>query len=506
MASEISVALTMLVLVMHALTGAEATGQVQNLTAVNVEDAPGDVLVTWLPPEAPDSPVQFYRVSYELFDMAQCSYIVELTRVVAGEMVTETSYTIGGLLPYSGYQVIVEASTSTGLQEEAIVSVFIPEAVPTDPPRGVRNLGSSSSTILAFTWDDIECSIGARSSAFRGFYYELTSVDQPTNAPITKLVPHGPAWIYDLSSFHLYSFRVAIRSRAGDGPFSEPLEVRTKENTPTKPAAFQVSETTETSVTCSWEEPLQPNGVITNYTITLRPSDRPYDPSFTPPLSATVIRHLEPDIFMTKFDDLEPSSFYELSTTAWTSTGAGGIAILNTFTRPKSDIQGPSLPVVDPYTSNETSVTITLKDPDDHYVTSYLVAVESDAPRSKRSPVVIDGKAFRTYSDNPHAYIAAEIPKAENTSSVVVGDGQTYGDYLNAPLANGRQYRIWIGSKSAIDWRSSVSWSATLKVTAGDYEFPPTAPSSTPSKGHSAHQQWILGAAPWLFMLWLWLY
>ncbi|XP_022107650.1 phosphatidylinositol phosphatase PTPRQ-like [Acanthaster planci] len=497
----------MLVFVLPVLPEVNATGQVQNLTVVNVEGTPGAVLVTWVPPESPDSPVEFYRVSYMLRIEAQCNTLNNPSPVVAAELATGTSYTITGLLPYSNYEAIVEASTGTGLQGEARAWVQTPEVAPTDPPRGVRLLKhASGGTYLAFTWDDIECSIGTMSSAFRSYYFELNSVDQPNTAPITGQAIRGPKLIFDLLPFHRYAFKVAIRSQVGDGPFSDPLVVRTEESSPSIPADFHANETSETSVTCTWEEPRNPNGVITNYTITLRPSNRPFDLSFVPPLSATEIRHLGPNVFSSRFTDLEPGSYYELSAAAWTSYGAGTIDIVETFTWPKMDILGPSLPVVDPYASNDTSVTISLEDPDDYYVTSYLVAVESDAPRSKRSPVEIDGRAFGTFSNNPHAYIAAEIPKGENTGSVVVGDGKMYGGYLNVALVKGTLYRIRIGSKSAIDWRSSVFWSPTLKETAGAYDFLPTAPmSSTPSKGHSISQQWMLGAVPWAVFLSMWL-
>ena len=57
----------------------------------------------------------------------------------------------------------------------------------------------------------------------------------------------------------------------------------------------------------------------------------------------------------------------------------------------------------------------------------------------------------KAQSSGSNCYIAADISNEDDLESFTVGDGKTYGDYINKPLQPDNQYYIWLGVDITVD-------------------------------------------------------
>ena len=76
---------------------------------------------------------------------------------------------------------------------------------------------------------------------------------------------------------------------------------------------------------------------------------------------------------------------------------------------------------------------------------SYQVRVQKNSRVSRRST-----PEFRHYTENPSAYVAAEL-SGGLPEKFVIGDNKTYGSYFNPPLQEGAAYTIHVGAVSRIN-------------------------------------------------------
>ena len=65
---------------------------------------------------------------------------------------------------------------------------------------------------------------------------------------------------------------------------------------------------------------------------------------------------------------------------------------------------------------------------------------------------------FMAKQTGKRCYIAAEMPQLDRTTTFVVGDNDTYLDFYNAPLEQGKQYGIWFSVAITVDGVSLVPW------------------------------------------------
>jgi len=72
---------------------------------------------------------------------------------------------------------------------------------------------------------------------------------------------------------------------------------------------------------------------------------------------------------------------------------------------------------------------------------SIVIVVEKSSSRKKRSII-------KDSIDNVTVYITASFPVTNYSSSLSVGDNQTYGGYWNRPLDNQYSYHIAVGFKA----------------------------------------------------------
>lgn len=83
------------------------------------------------------------------------------------------------------------------------------------------------------------------------------------------------ATLADLEKYTNYSIRVSAATKAGEGPFSEPIYCKTLDDEPDAPADVKVLLTSESSVLVTWKHPLKPNGIVKSFVVYYRAVDNP---------------------------------------------------------------------------------------------------------------------------------------------------------------------------------------------------------------------------------------
>ncbi|KAG5851439.1 hypothetical protein ANANG_G00093410 [Anguilla anguilla] len=98
--------------------------------------------------------------------------------------------------------------------------------------------------------------------------------------------------IGSLTPSETYTIRVLAFTSVGDGPFSDPIQVKVMQDVPTQPTKFQVGAVSDTSIELTWE----PDGdkSIVSYNLRYREGklDSPVSRTF-PPSSSYVVEGLK---------------------------------------------------------------------------------------------------------------------------------------------------------------------------------------------------------------------
>jgi hypothetical protein len=126
----------------------------------------------------------------------------------------------------------------------------------------------------------------------------------------------------------LYNVRAALATSGGVGPFSEIIPVTTAEGLPGPPQWLE-PQPASTSVSLRWRQPLEPNGIITLYTVFYRPvtgrqSNTPFLQQSTPVMEA-VTQQLE-------VRNLKGGGVFEFAIAAHTKIGMGEMTALDEVT------------------------------------------------------------------------------------------------------------------------------------------------------------------------------
>uniref|UniRef100_A0A671RF78 Usherin-like n=1 Tax=Sinocyclocheilus anshuiensis TaxID=1608454 RepID=A0A671RF78_9TELE len=157
---------------------------------------------------------------------------------------------IGGLLPYSNYTVLVKACNSKGCVESSPTSVSLPPGAPDGlmPPR----LAADTPTSLQVAW-----AAPARHNAPGHLRYRLQMRTS------TTVFSH---MVKDLEPFTEYHFRLLVSNNHGET--SSPwVSFFTAQDRPGSVDPPVLSDIQPRSASVSWSPPSQPNGIITHYNI-----------------------------------------------------------------------------------------------------------------------------------------------------------------------------------------------------------------------------------------------
>ncbi|NXE26585.1 PTPRS phosphatase, partial [Ardeotis kori] len=267
-------------------------------TPVVTETTATSITITW--DSGNPDPVSYYVIEYKSKSQ-DGPYQIK-------EDITTTRYSIGGLSPNSEYEIWVSAVNSIGQgpPSESVVT-RTGEQAPASAPRNVQGRMLSSTTMIIQWEEPVE-----PNGQIRGYrvYYTMEP-DQPVsnwqkhNVDDSLLTTVG-----SLLEDETYTVRVLAFTSVGDGPLSDPIQVKTQQGVPGQPMNFRAEAKTETSIVLSWSPPRQE--IIVKYELLYKEGDhgREVPKSFEPTTSFTV-------------EGLKPNTEYVFRLAARSALGLG---------------------------------------------------------------------------------------------------------------------------------------------------------------------------------------
>ncbi|KAL4660218.1 phosphatidylinositol phosphatase PTPRQ-like [Arapaima gigas] len=309
----------------------------QNISCINLASS---VEIRWYPPpRQPNGAVLFYTIYYSNISS------VYTQRVLVSQLESQGSdvpllYIMENLAKGSNYSLWMSASTVQG--DGGMQSDIIYMQTPEDVPDGsIRNLTARnfSSTAIIVSWDPPISPNG------RVFYLLSLNVlhDETSNA--TNRSTTDTVFLFTkLRKYTDYVLRVTPATSAGHSENSTAvLYLRTADDFPTSPPVLGSSKNvTPSSIHLSWFPPVEPNGVITEYTVVVQ-GQNGSDTTVTPNTSLTLI-------------GLAPFTHYNVSITAVNRCGVGPPLFLLLHT----DEAGPASPPRNLSIQNHTAYSVWL--------------------------------------------------------------------------------------------------------------------------------------------------
>uniref|UniRef100_A0A8B9Y2N0 Receptor-type tyrosine-protein phosphatase kappa n=1 Tax=Bos mutus grunniens TaxID=30521 RepID=A0A8B9Y2N0_BOSMU len=274
------------------------------------------------------------------------------------------------------------------------------------------------------------------------------------NAPTYKL------WHLDPDTE--YEIRVLLTrpGEGGTGLPGPPLITRTKCAVPGPVPVNSLQGTSfENKIFLNWKEPLDPNGIITQYEVSYS-SIRSFDPAVPvagPPQTVSNLWNSTHHVFM----HLHPGTTYQFFIRASTVKGFGPATAINVTT----NISAPTLPDYEGIDAslNETATTITVllrpAQAKGAPISAYQIVVEELHPhRTKRETGAMECYQVPVTYQNAMSggapyYFAAELPPGNlpEPAPFTVGDNRTYQGFWNPPLAPRKGYNIYFQAMSSVE-------------------------------------------------------
>uniref|UniRef100_A0A673FY82 Receptor-type tyrosine-protein phosphatase U n=1 Tax=Sinocyclocheilus rhinocerous TaxID=307959 RepID=A0A673FY82_9TELE len=261
----------------------------------------------------------------------------------------------------------------------------------------------------------------------------------------------------DLPPFHAVHVRLALANPEG----------KKESRDPKVPGGIAPESLTFTPlddmIFLKWEEPLEPNGLITQYEISYQ-SIESSDPSINVPGPRRTVSKLKNETYH-MFSGLHPGTTYLVSVRARTAKGFGQTALTEITT----NISAPAFDYEDvpsPLSESESTITVLLRPalgrgaPVSAY---HVVVVEEDGSRQVRRRELGHIECFPAPSSHgespgggggasgaPPHYYTAELPPSSLpvATPFTVGDNHTYNGYWNTPLDPSKNYLIYFQASS----------------------------------------------------------
>ncbi|KAJ8377526.1 hypothetical protein AAFF_G00256220 [Aldrovandia affinis] len=264
---------------------------------------------------------------------------------------------------------------------------------------------------------------------------------------------------------------------------SDKVIIQTDEDVPGPVPSQSLKATSfEDQIFLHWKEPLEPNGVITQYEISYSSvhSFDPYVPLLQPPLTVILPSNSSHHVF----SQLHPGTTYQFSLRASTAKGSGPASSLNVTT----NISAPTLEEYDGLEAflNETATTITVllkpAQAKGAPVSSYQIVVEELNPHRARRQTA-SGDCYQVPVSYQSAssgslpyYFAAELPPSNlpEPLAFTVGDNKTYHGFWNPPLAPRKNYNIYFQAVSSVEKETKTQ--CLRLATKGATEEPEVIP------------------------------
>ncbi|XP_061103194.1 receptor-type tyrosine-protein phosphatase U-like [Conger conger] len=220
----------------------------------------------------------------------------------------------------------------------------------------------------------------------------------------------------------------------------------------------------EDMIFLKWEEPVEPNGLITQYEISYQ-SIESSDPGINVPGPRRTVSKLRNETYH-MFSNLHPGTTYLISVRARTAKGFGQTALTEITT----NISAPTFDYGDmpsPLSETESTITVLLRPAQGRGapVSTYQVVVEEDGSRKVKRELGAQ-ECFPVAASHGEAqargglhYYTAELAPSSlpEAAPFTVGDNHTYNGYWNTPLDPRKSYLIYFQAMSNFRGESRIN-------------------------------------------------
>ncbi|XP_054926804.1 cell adhesion molecule Dscam1-like isoform X1 [Dermacentor andersoni] len=254
-------------------------------THVSVQTlGPQSLKVTWKPPvpELRHGRIRGYYVGYKLHNSSDLHLYktVESRTEEGDDPEAAGECVLSNLRKFTKYSVLVQAYNAVGAGPRSDeVIVYTAEDVPQVAPSGVH-CSASSATSLRVSWALLhEKSLDGLHKGYR-VLYKLIDHSFYASEEVETASSQAPSWterdvppdatsavLAGVEPFRNYSVRVAARTGAGTGAFSEPVHCSTPEDVPEAPADIKALVLAPDAILISWLPPPKAKGVLQRYTV-----------------------------------------------------------------------------------------------------------------------------------------------------------------------------------------------------------------------------------------------
>ncbi|XP_031716794.1 phosphatidylinositol phosphatase PTPRQ [Anarrhichthys ocellatus] len=321
-----------LIYISFTTTDAEPFDPPQNVTFANVTAS--SVTLLWRPPIEPNGIIVYYTIHYSNNNTVAEQRVLLSDLPAPASPDSALSYTLTRLIGGTNYTLWMTSSTvqgDGGVQSEPR-NLFLPEDVPSD---SVRNLTAQifSSTAIIVSWDPPMEPNGRPSYLLTlqeaGIPPDISNQGAPAvNKTINHTTTDNIFLFTRLKKYFPYVLTVTPATGAGAAyNHTSTMYLRTDDDIPSSaPLLVSSRNLSSSSIAMVWQRPLETNGKITEYTLTL----------FGPGGSNTT--HTPSTSFI--LTNLLPYTAYNLTITAATRKGSGPYLLVQLHT----DEGGPMSP------------------------------------------------------------------------------------------------------------------------------------------------------------------
>ncbi|XP_064865221.1 receptor-type tyrosine-protein phosphatase F-like isoform X4 [Oncorhynchus nerka] len=397
------------------------------------------MLVQWEPPEEPNGQIRGYRVYYSS----------DLKAPLSGWQKHNTDdsrlTTISGLTTDITYSLRVLGFTSVGDGPPSdVLQVKTQQGVPAQPSSFNAEAELDTRIMLSWLWP-----VQDQITKYELMYWEANS----GNKLHVTFLPAGSYAVEGLKPDTLYMFSLAARSEMGLGVYTQPIEARTAQSTPSAPPQeVHLLSLSSTSIKVSWVAPpaASRHGDIVRYSLA-------YQAATGEDLERHKVSGIRADVSSYILEGLEKWTEYQVWVRAHTDVGPGPESPAVRI-RTKEDVPGAPPRKVEADVLNSTALRVTWKPPlqvkQHGQIRGYQVVysrLENGEPRGQ--PSIMDV----SLPEAQEAVITGLLP--ETTYSVTVAAYTTKGD-------GARSKAKVVTTTGAVPGRPTMMISTTIGNTA----------------------------------------
>uniref|UniRef100_A0A8C7SEA1 Receptor-type tyrosine-protein phosphatase F n=1 Tax=Oncorhynchus mykiss TaxID=8022 RepID=A0A8C7SEA1_ONCMY len=407
------------------------------------------MLVQWEPPEEPNGQIRGYRVYYSS----------DLRAPLSGWQKHNTDdsrlTTISGLTTDITYSLRVLGFTSVGDGPPSdVLQVKTQQGVPAQPSSFNAEAELDTRIMLSWLWP-----VQDQITKYELMYWEANS----GNKLHVTFLPAGSYAVEGLKPDTLYMFSLAARSEMGLGVFTQPIEARTAQSTPSAPPQeVHLLSLSSTSIKVSWVAPpaASRHGDIVRYSLA-------YQAATGEDLERHKVSGIRADVSSYILEGLEKWTEYQVWVRAHTDVGPGPESPAVRI-RTKEDVPGAPPRKVEADVLNSTALRVTWKPPlqvkQHGQIRGYQVVysrLENGEPRGQPSIMDVSLPEAQVLDCADHlcyeAVITGLLP--ETTYSVTVAAYTTKGD-------GARSKAKVVTTTGAVPGRPTMMISTTIGNTA----------------------------------------